>query len=255
MRFRSFLPFTPAAAFATVLSSALAPAACAQTPSHVYDLNGSLADALGGPAITNSLGGTLGANGVTFNANQGLSLSDVLSSTTYSIETQFSLANLGEYRKIIDFKNRTSDNGLYNRSGKLTFFNALGTGSEAAITADTLTHLVVTRDGATNAFTGYINGVSQFSFIDTDGEGIFSGPNSIAYFFTDDIRTGSEASPGFVDYLRTYDTALNQAEVTNRFNNRNTPFADGAAAPEPGSLALLLPIMGTVGVAVRWRKK
>ncbi len=209
----------------------------AQTPSHVYDLNGSLADALGGPAITNNSGGVLGANGVSFGINQGLSLSGVLTSATYSVETQFRLTDTAGYRKLIDFLNRTSDSGLYNFGGAMTFYPGLGNGFANSITPNTSTHLVITRDGVTNAFTGYVNGVSQFSFIDNTGASLFSGPNNIAYFFIDDVTNGGEASAGFVDYVRTYNTPLTQAEVSNRFANRDVTFV---AVPEPGSVALLV---------------
>ena len=59
---------------------------------HDYQLNGSLADTLGGPSLV-SAGGVLSANGYSFGANQGLSLSNALGDNgNYSIEMQFSSA-------------------------------------------------------------------------------------------------------------------------------------------------------------------
>ncbi|MBC8104748.1 MAG: PEP-CTERM sorting domain-containing protein [Cytophagales bacterium] len=244
--------------FATRLSGiaatiALSTVAFAQTPTHIYDLNGSLADSLGGPAITNSLGGVLGASGVTFSDNQGLSLSGALSPTTYSIEMQFSITDTSGFARLIDFKNRTSDTGLYNLNTSLNFFNVV-TGPADAITANSLTHLIITRDGVTNEFTGYVNGVSQISFTDSGSLGAFTGPSNIGYFFVDDNSVGGETSPGFVDYIRTYDSALTAAQVRDRFNNRDTP-GSPSAAPEPSTLALLgFAALGLVGVARRRKR-
>ena len=47
--------------------------ALAATVAHIYELNGSLADSLGGPALV-AAGGTLNATNYSFAANQGLSL-------------------------------------------------------------------------------------------------------------------------------------------------------------------------------------
>src|SRR5206468_8411020 len=40
----------------------------------------------------------------------------------YSIETTFSFSQLSSFRKILDFKDRTVDAGLYNSNGALDFF-------------------------------------------------------------------------------------------------------------------------------------
>jgi hypothetical protein len=54
-----------------VLAACAAPASAALVAD--FQLNGTLADSLGGPDITNN-GGTLGATGITFGVNQGSSL-------------------------------------------------------------------------------------------------------------------------------------------------------------------------------------
>jgi hypothetical protein len=55
-----------------------------------YDLNGSLAEAGGGPSLT-SLGGIIGSTGYTFGADLGLSLPNVIGAgVSYSIELRFS---------------------------------------------------------------------------------------------------------------------------------------------------------------------
>src|SRR5437868_2633399 len=88
------------------------------TPLHAYELNGSLADTYGGPALVNN-GAALGATGLTFGVDQGPSLSSWLGGSAtngnYSIEMFFRLTNAsGGYRKLIDFKGLTVDAGLYD---------------------------------------------------------------------------------------------------------------------------------------------
>src|SRR4051812_14541803 len=79
---------------------------------HAYNLNGSYADSLGGPSLVDA-GGTLGADLYSFGTNQGLSLSNGLTSaTSYSIELSFEYDALSGFRKILDFKDRTNDGGL-----------------------------------------------------------------------------------------------------------------------------------------------
>src|SRR5438552_2123168 len=80
------------------------------TPVHVYDLNGSLADNLGGPALTAD-GGTLTASRYVFDASQGLRLSGALADTgNYSVVVVAQLDSLNDFfLKLIDFQDRTSD--------------------------------------------------------------------------------------------------------------------------------------------------
>ena len=168
---------------------------------HNYDLNGSLADSLGGPSLT-SLGGTLGATGYSFGANQGLSVSGLSISPSgyYGIEIAFSFSSLGGYRKIIDFSSLTSDAGLYNLSSSLNFY-PVTTGPGGAFLANTLATLLLTRTAA-GQVTGFVNGIQQITFMDTTNLALASTLN----FFVDDFATGQrEASGGFVDYIRISD--------------------------------------------------
>src|SRR5437773_5047711 len=157
-----------------------------------YELNGSFADALGGPVI-NPDGGTLNPTNYSFGPNQGLNVVNALaphdySTSDYSIETTFSFSTLNSFRKILDFKDRTLDSGLYNLSSALNFF-PVATGPSNAFQPDVFAHLVVTRDAA-GQFVGYVNGVQQISFTDAAGLAIFTGPNDIMRFSEDDFATG-----------------------------------------------------------------
>jgi hypothetical protein len=159
-----------------------------------------------------------------------LSLSNALSdAANYSIETVFNFSSLSGYRKIIDFKDLSSDTGLYNLHTALNFYN-VATGPTGAFAPNVDARLVITRDSTTDLVNGYVNGTLQISFTDSSGLGIFSAANNIIQFFKDDFATGQrEASDGVVDLIRIYDAPLTAAEVAALSN-------PDAAVPEPSTL-------------------
>src|SRR5262245_18114220 len=91
-------------------------------PAHLYDLNGTLADSQGGPAMVAD-GGVLGATGYAFSANHGLRLAGALAdANTYSVVLSLSINPGGFYEKLIDFANRSSDYGLYLAGSRLQLY-------------------------------------------------------------------------------------------------------------------------------------
>ena len=205
-----------------------------------FQLNGSLADALGGPAITNN-GGTLGGSGITFSNNQGPSLGGFSNTAVYSIAIEFSFDNLGGYRKIIDFKSRTSDTGLYAFGSGLNFYPV--TTATNQFTAGQATRLVVTRDAA-GTFTGNIGDSAVISFLDSSNLATIT---SDLHFFRDDFATGQfESEAGFVNYIKIYDTALTAEQVAGLGGGTGS-------IPEPASWAMMIAGFGLVGAAMRRR--
>ena len=176
------------------------------TPTHVYELNNSLADANGGPALVPN-GGTLTATGYDFEPDQGLSLSNALiDPADYTIKIAFSFdgyATGSTWQSIINFKNLGSDDGLYSYFDRLVFYNSGNVVDSGSIfNANTTYNLVFSRESATDRITASIDGQQVWSYFDTEQAAVFSETNNIIHFFQDN---GSEEQAGFVDRISIYD--------------------------------------------------
>jgi hypothetical protein len=224
---------------------------------HDYEFNGTYADTLGGPALVPA-GGMLDPffQRYDFLANQGLSLSNALpNNSVYTIDMSFFFSDLTFFRKILDFKNLTPENGLYNFNTMLQLLRApdptLG-GPNAALAPTTYARVDVTRD-ASSLLVIYVNGAVQISINDTGKVGVFDGPNSIIQFFKDDIDNDPiDASAGVVSQIRIYDTALSPDQV----RGLGGPKLNLALIPEPSGLVLLgTGAVGLLGYMVRRRSR
>jgi hypothetical protein len=214
---------------------------------HDYEFNGTLTDSLGGPSLT-SLGGTIGASSYTFGQQQGLSLSGALASAgTYTIDMSFEFTNLSGYQKILDFKNLAADNGLYTLNQNLDYYLGGAINGPTTLTPSTYMRVDLTRDGTTNLLTAYVNGVAQISFTDSSSDATFSAAGNIINFFQDDNATGGrESSPGSVDQIRIYDTALSATEVS-ALGGPKLP----GAVPEPAGVILVTTGLAFAGLGAR----
>jgi hypothetical protein len=232
---------------AMALLAASAPASAVLI--HDYELNGSLADALGGPSLV-AEGGTLGSSSYSFGPNQGLTLSGALSTAAatngnYSIEMVFRFSDLTSFRKILDFKNLGSDTGFYELSSALNFFQVV-TGASTPFAPNVNVDVVLTRDGTTVLISdslepaaatdvvGYVNGVQQITFADSSSLAVFD-PGIIRFFHDDNNTGGRESSAGVVECIRIFDSALTPAQVAAL----PSCVAPTASVPEPATLLLL----------------
>ena len=131
--------------------------------------------------------------------------------------------------KIFDFKNLSSDAGLYVNadSGTLAFIDGSGilqgTGG-AAISSLTYAQIVLTRDSSTNLTSIYLNGTLAFSFADNVGLALLgdssaSGNSFLTLFKDDGMGLGgtilSESTQGNIARLRLYDGVLSATDVMN----------------------------------------
>ncbi len=206
-----------------------------------FRLDGNLTNAAGGALTIANNGGTLGATGINFGANKGPTISGFSNPANYSIETTFRFDVTSGYRRILNLLNGSSDTGLYNLNGRLNFYN-LTTSASVAFAPNQMSTVVFTRDMAGNAV-GYVNGAALISFNNAALTNI--GFANVLHLFVDDNAVGGEASPGFVDYIRVYDTALTANQVAGL-----TP---PGGVPEPASWAMMIAGFSLVGFAMRRR--
>lgn len=152
--------------------------------------------------------------------------------------------------KLLDFANRTQDMGLYIDNHNISFYDYQGgwnMGSSPLIQDNMPFSVTLSRSSATNLVAGYINGVQQFSFLDTLGLAVFN-PSQF-YLFTDDVATpGSggdayESRAGVIKSIDIYQMALSATDV-----------ASISAVPEPESYALAVIGLLTVGSLMKRRR-
>lgn len=147
-----------------------------------------------------------------FSGRAGLALTPatgVVYPGTYSIELLFRFDEVGGYRKVLDFKDGSVDDGLYVLDGCLSFFPET-LRPTTAIRLNAYAHVVLTRDSAERVV-GYVDGVEQFAFDDEAGLGVIA--SDTLRFFVDDAETRREFSDGAVTQIRLYDRALTGNEV------------------------------------------
>jgi hypothetical protein len=177
-------------------------AAPAGPPRHVrdYQIFKGFGDLLGrGPELT-PLGGQLQNGYYVFAAGQGLGLTDLGATDHYTIQLLFRCVGASGYQKLVDFKNRTRDPGLYVYGGRLTFYD-LAAGRVVEPGQDH--RLRLERNRATHLVRAYLDGPPVFAFLDLDDEAVFQ--KGVGFFFMDDQTTNGEQGPGAVAWLEVWD--------------------------------------------------
>lgn len=213
-----------------------------------YQMQNSKASSVGtAPALTDigtTSFGTESVDGTNctvlqWDAGNGLNLSTTnLISGTYTIVMLVRLDTTTSFRKLIDFKDQSTDPGLYNYGGQLYFYPF--THGTKMLADDRYAQIVITRDGS-ELVTGYVDGVYMFDYSDTLDYGVPSFLNQLR-FFIDDTSTSGEESGGAVARIRIYDDALTANEVAaldraipSCGGAAQTTFADNSTAIDYGS--------------------
>jgi CSLREA domain-containing protein len=136
----------------------------------------------------------------------------VIGNSSYTVVMLFELDTLVGYRRIIDFKNGTSDRGLYFQGGLLRFFPAAQGSTE--VVENSYVQVALTRDASSKAVVGYVDGVQQFAFTDAANDAVINA-NNILRFFRDNQSGGTttEHSAGSVARVRLYNKVLPPSEI------------------------------------------
>jgi len=204
----------------------LASANSAVADTFTYSLNGTLAEDSGsGPSLV-AYGGTLTPSGYYFGPNTGLSLSGAINPDAYSIDMHFYFdsvsASSNGFQRIIDFKGRTSDSGVYSKTNppasgaEAIVYNAGSTsfvGSSNVFSDGQFADVRLTRS-ATGQFSVSVNGATTLSFLDSTLLTTFSGPSGIINFFMDDLQSimnnpnAPEAGSGLINFIEVTSPAV-----------------------------------------------
>ena len=155
-------------------------------------------------------------NVLKFPYNNGLALSpttDAIANNVYTVVMLLNFDEANKARRLIDFKNGASDGGLYADASNRLDFRGIANGASAVIPANTYVQVALTRD-ADKIVTGYVNGMQQFQFTDTNNDAVID-PNNTLRFFQDNLSGGTtgEASAGSVARIRLYERALAASEI------------------------------------------
>ncbi len=129
---------------------------------------------------------------------------------SYTITILFRFDDVNSWKRLIDFKNRTTDWGLYSYYGNLNFYNII-TGSGSAIAAGNYVQVTLTRNAQGNV-RGFVNGSPEIEFIDSGSEAL-PGPDNFLSFFQDDTVVANEHTSGAVARIRIWDGPLDPAAV------------------------------------------
>jgi LPXTG-motif cell wall-anchored protein len=175
---------------------------------------------------------------------------------------KFSFSDIGpeaDYRKIIDYKDRGTDNGFYTYEDYIYFYE-LGEGSDAFgryFSANEIIDLIIVRDGTTDRFTVYLRsaggglGDPVIDIDDSaDNESVFSdsGLGSVIGLFYDDESTDGEGGPGGKAYqFTTWSGIALTVDQLNEFLGIQTasPDFDDYRLPQPTVAAETLPNTGS----------
>ncbi len=136
---------------------------------------------------------------------------------TYTIELYFVFDDLTSWKRVADWKNRTTDNGAYVYYGQLNFYPVIYS-DDAPVLPGEYTYYVITRDGTTKEVLIYTDGESEIGFTD-DADMAVVDESNVVNFFYDDLDVPGEASSGAVAMLKLYDYKLDSATIKQNYEN------------------------------------
>ena len=135
----------------------------------------------------------------------------------YTIELYFVFDNLSSWKRVVDWKNRKTDNGAYVYYGQLNFYN-IETSGEAPVEEGEYTYYVITRNGENDELIIYTDAETHITFTDELGDALMDEDN-VLNFFHDDLIVPNEASSGAVAMLKLYNYTLDSATISDKFED------------------------------------
>lgn len=171
----------------------------------------------------------------------GLSLvtTGLVSTTSYSIEMVFSLDSVAGYRRVLDVRDRQSDNGFYvDPSNHLQVYGASGSGPNTYTAGY---HHVILTVASDNTVKGYIDGLADFVTTTTEMN-LSNSPTNTLSFFLDNVVAGGQAefSSGKLAQVQLYDGVLTDTEALQLSQTPLVPETSSAFLGAVGLAGVLL---------------
>ncbi len=199
-----------------------------------YEFDNSLSEINGSGPVLNVLGDegiyqqdTLGEVGdvrkwvYRFKNNSGFQFDNAAADNflgeSYTIELYFVFDELTSWKRVVDWKNRKSDNGAYVYNGQLNFYPYVYS-DEAPVVEGEYTYYVITRNGDDQTVKIYTDAREEIRFTDTNGDALPDGDN-VVNFFHDDLAVPNEASSGAVAMLKLYNYALDSSQIKTNYDD------------------------------------
>ncbi len=170
----------------------------------------------------------------------------VIPTNVYTMVLLFSFDNTVTWRRILDFKNPASNNGIYSYFGELSFYPLI-TASTVTLSPSNYAQVVITRDASSNVV-GYVNGVQQFAVVDNGNYATLGGSPQRLRFFKDDT---SEDGSGAIARIRLYDKVMPPGQVAGLDRLPGGISAPLLLTPYYSNAVLNLPAQLTPGFAYR----
>lgn len=155
-----------------------------------------------------------------FEANSGLQFDNAAAGnfidSVFTIELYFVFDELTSWKRVVDWKNRTTDKGAYVYYGQLNFYNYVYSDT-APVAPGAYTYYVITRS-SNGHLLFYTDAATYVDFMDTGNDAVPDISN-VLNFFHDDLIVPNEASSGAVAMLKLYDYALDSLTIVSHFND------------------------------------
>jgi len=203
------------------------------SPMACYNFSGNLNEANGGTPLTAinnlgtfSTGNTLCALDSFYHTTVGSGLDLVVGNVFpldhYTVELLFKFTSVPyqrSWQRIIDFKNNTSDQGLYLFQNNVQMYPSF-TGISGIAQPNTWFRLFLTRDNSTGTVNVYVNNILELTFPDGPGQATFI---SDLILFKDDIVVQNEESDATIDFMRIYNVPLTFAQIQQIITSSAAP--------------------------------
>src|SRR5574344_1144603 len=171
--------------------------------------------------------------GLTFDVDQDFS-------KDYTIAMRFSLHDLsGGWRKIVDYRNYSSDNGFYFTNSHTKFYPDSAEGV-ATYKNDEIIDFIITRNGTTNVMSVYtvVDGVKNIDLVYSktvdNSKGYVSDGHTIFGFLRDDTQNREYSKAVKIYSLKFFNYCLSEDDAMNAANPMKVTYDlnGGTSTPE-----------------------